>query len=112
MTKRKHLGSRKGPGGRQGEGVDQPNSLIEHTLKVSLCQSGAFEILVSFNVFRTSQRLLVRHRLHTLRAERVYGGAIVTQIELGSDQDDWDIRSMMIDFREPLCIVSISIFGL
>jgi hypothetical protein len=83
-----------------------PNSLVENALKVPLSQSGALKVLVCLDFLGASQRLFVRHGLHTLLAEGLERSGVFSKIELGSDQDDGDIGRMMVDLGVPLELVS------
>jgi hypothetical protein len=48
------------------------------------------------------QGLFVGNGLHLACAEGFYSRAVVSQIELGADEDDGDIRGVVFDLREPL----------
>lgn len=85
---------------------DLPDSLVENALKVPLSQSRALKVLVGLDFLGASQRLFVRHGLHALLAQRLEGSGVFSKIELGSDQDDGDIRRMMVDLGVPLEVVS------
>lgn len=65
-------------------------------------QGRAFKVLVGTDLLGASQRLLVGNGLHALLAERVESGGIVSQIELGADEDNRDARGVMIDLGVPL----------
>ena len=54
------------------------------------------------NLLGYSQGLFVGDGLHLARAKGFRGGAIISQVELGSNKDDGDIGGVMFDFREPL----------
>lgn len=79
-----------------------PNSLVKDALQVALGQSGTLKVFVRLDLLSTGEGLLVRHGLHALLAERVKSGGVLTKIELGADEDDGDIRSMVIDLGIPL----------
>lgn len=48
------------------------------------------------------QGLLVRDRLHLAGSQGLGGCAIVSQVELGADQDDGDIGGVVFDLGVPL----------
>lgn len=81
---------------------NSPDSFIEYTLQVALGQGGTLEVLASLDVLGTGQCLLVRDGLHSLRTERVEGGSVLAQIELGSDEDNGNVGSVVVDLGVPL----------
>ncbi len=48
------------------------------------------------------ERLIVRHWLHPLLPQRFHRSRILSQVELGANQDNGDIRGVMVDFGVPL----------
>ena len=48
------------------------------------------------------QGLVVRNGLHTLGPKALKGASVFSQIELGSDEDDGDVGSMVVDLGVPL----------
>lgn len=54
------------------------------------------------DLLRHRQGLLVGNRLHFPLAEGLGGCAVVSQIELGADQDDRDVGGMVFNLGEPL----------
>lgn len=48
------------------------------------------------------QGLVVRHWLHTLGAQALERSGVLSQVELGADEDDRDGRGVVVDLREPL----------
>lgn len=54
------------------------------------------------NLLGYRQGLFVGDGLHLACAQSFRGRAIVSQIELGSHEDDGDIGGVVFDFREPL----------
>lgn len=54
------------------------------------------------NLLGHSQGLFVRDGLHLASAEGFRSRAVVSQIELGTDEDDGDIGGVVFDLREPL----------
>ena len=79
-----------------------PDSFVEHTLQIALCKGRTFEVLVRTDLLGHGQRLLVRYGFHLSCAKAVCGRSIVSQVQLGTDEDDRDIGGMMFDFRIPL----------
>lgn len=82
--------------------IHSPNSFVKHALQVALRQSRTFQILMCANLLSDRQSLFVGDGLHLACAEGFRGRAIVSQIELGSHEDDGDIGGVVFDFREPL----------
>lgn len=54
------------------------------------------------------QSLVVRNGLHPLRTQALDGCLVLSQIELGPNQDDWNVGSMVVDLGIPLVKVSIA----
>jgi hypothetical protein len=54
------------------------------------------------NFLGYSQGLFVGDGLHLACAKGFRSGAVVSQIELGTDKDDGDIGGVVFDLREPL----------
>lgn len=54
------------------------------------------------NFLGHSQGLFVGDGLHLACAEGFRSRAVVSQIELGTDEDDGDIGGVVFDLREPL----------
>ena len=48
------------------------------------------------------QRLVVGNGFHPLLAEGLDGSGVFPQVELGADQDDGDVRRVMVDLGKPL----------
>lgn len=79
-----------------------PDRFVEHTLQVALRESRTLEVLVCTDLLGDGQRLLIRYGLHFACAQGVCGRSVISQIQLGSDKDDRDVGSMVLDFRVPL----------
>lgn len=79
-----------------------PDSFIEHTLQVALCEGRTFEVLVRTDLLGHGQGLLIRYGFHLSCAEAICGRSIVPQVQLGTDENDGDVGGMMFDFRIPL----------
>lgn len=54
------------------------------------------------NLLRAHEGLIVGDGLHSLLSQRVECRGILSQIELRSDQDNGDVRRMMVDLGVPL----------
>ena len=54
------------------------------------------------NLLGHGQGLFVGDGLHLACAEGFYSCAVVPQIELGTDEDDGDIRGVVFNLGEPL----------
>lgn len=79
-----------------------PDSLVKHALQVALSECGALEVLMCADLLGDGQGLLVRDGLHLAGAQGFGGGAVVSQVELGADQDDGDVGGMVLDLGVPL----------
>lgn len=79
-----------------------PNGLVKHALQVALSECGALEILMCADLLGDGQGLLVRDWLHFAGAQGFGRGAIISQVELGADEDDGDIGGVVFDFGVPL----------
>lgn len=79
-----------------------PDRFVEHALEVALGKGRTLEVLVRTDLLGDGQRLLVRDGLHFASAQGVSGRSVVSQVQLGSDKDDGDIGSMVLDFGIPL----------
>lgn len=62
---------------------------------------------MSSDLLRAHQGLIVGNRLHSLLPERLESRGVFTQIELGSDEDNGNVRRMMIDLGVPLMICQL-----
>lgn len=56
------------------------------------------------------ERLFVGYGLHLSCAEGVCGRFIVSQVKLGTNQDDRDVGGMVFNFRKPLHHVSFIVY--
>jgi hypothetical protein len=57
---------------------------------------------VRADVLGDHQGLVVRHGLHALGAQALEGSRVLSQVELGADEDDGDGGGVVVDLREPL----------
>jgi hypothetical protein len=60
---------------------------------------------VCFDVLGGDQSLVVGNRLHSLLLQTLHGLGVVSQVKLGSDQNDGNAWGMVIDLGEPLAII-------
>jgi hypothetical protein len=67
-----------------------------------LSKRRALEVLVGLNLLGANESLLIGNRLHSLLAQRLEGGCIFPQIKLGTDENDGNVRRMMINLGVPL----------
>jgi hypothetical protein len=82
--------------------ANSPDSLIEDTFQVSLRQCRAFKVLVGSNLLCARQCLIVRHGFHPLLTKGVEGGGILSQVELGADENDRNIGGVVVNLGVPL----------
>ena len=85
-----------------GRGGSVPDSLVEDALQISLRQGRTLEVLVRPDLLGAQQGLVVRDGLHPLLSERLERGGVLSQIELGPDEDDGDVGCMVVDLGVPL----------
>ena len=86
----------------QGAHGDVPNSFVKDTLQVALCEGGALEVLLRLDLLCDHDGLLVLDGRHLLLPQRLLGGLIVPQIELGADEDNGNAGRVVIYLRVPL----------
>jgi hypothetical protein len=79
-----------------------PNGFIKDAFEVALREGRTFEILVRSDLLGDGQGLLVRDRLHLSLSEGFCRRGIVPQIELGTNKNDGNIGSMVLDLWVPL----------
>lgn|SRR5690242_2471233 len=79
-----------------------PNRLVEDALQVALCEGRALEVLLRLDLLGDHDCLLVLDGGHLLLAQRLLGSLVVSQIELGADEDDGDARCVVVDLGVPL----------
>ena len=81
---------------------DLPNCLVKYALEISLCQRGALQVFLSFDLLCDHDGLLVLYGRHLLLPEALLGRLVVPQIELGSDQDDGHTGRVVVNLWVPL----------
>lgn len=79
-----------------------PTHLIKHALQPLLRERRALQIPRSTNVPRHLYTRRVRDGLHTTVPELSDRFGVLAQVELGADEDDWDVGRMVRDFWPPL----------
>jgi hypothetical protein len=94
--------------GHWGKTQVVPDSLVKHALQVALSERGALEILMCADLLGDGQGLLVRDGLHLAGAQGFGRGAVISQVELGADQDDGDVGGVVFDLGVPLILRSDS----
>merc|ERR1712233_217335 len=78
------------------------DGFIEHSLQSLLGQSRALQILGSVDFLGELETLLVGDGSQLLFGQTLNGGLVLSQIQLGSDNEDRNVRAMVVDFRVPL----------
>jgi hypothetical protein len=81
---------------------DLPDSFVEDAFEVSLGQGRAFKVFMRFDFLSHGERLLIRNRLHLLRAESFRRRFVLSQIQFGANENDRNAWGVMLDFRIPL----------
>ena len=75
---------------------------IEHALQIPLGQGGALEVLDRLDLLGNLHCLLVLYGLHLTLAQLLFDFWVVAQVELGSDEDDWDAGRVVLYLGVPL----------
>jgi hypothetical protein len=75
---------------------------IEHALQIPLRQGRALEVLDRLDLLGNLHCLFVLYGLHFTLAQLLFDFWVVAQVELGSDEDDWDAGCVMLYLRVPL----------
>lgn len=78
------------------------DSFVEHALQIPLGQSRALEVLDGFDVLGDLDCLFVLYGLHLTLAQLLFDFWVVAQVELGSDEDDWDAGRVVLYLGVPL----------
>jgi len=81
---------------------DSADGFIEHSLQSLLGQSRALQVLGRVDLLGQLEALLVGDRSQLLLREALNGGLVLSQIQLGSNNEDGHIGAMVVDFRVPL----------
>jgi len=82
------------------------NSLVKDVLQSLLGQGGALEVTNSRDLLGHLESLRVCDGRHAPLTKLVNGLLIVTQVQLGTNEDGRDIRGMMADLWIPLLIAA------
>lgn len=91
-----------GPGRLLGGHENSSNSFVKDVLKSFLGESRAFEISDRIDLFRALDALRVSYGSHPFLAQSLNSLGIVAEIELGTNEDDGDVRRVMRNLRVPL----------
>ena len=75
---------------------------IEHALQIPLRQGRALEVLDRLDLLGNLHCLFVLYGLHFTLAQLLFDFWVIAQVELGSDEDDWDAGCVMLYLRVPL----------
>lgn len=86
--------------------IDSLDSLIKHTLQVSLRQCTALEVLHRLDILRNLYCLLILDRRHLPLSQLFSHLWVVSQVELGAYEDNRDIWRMVLSLWIPLQPVS------
>ena len=81
---------------------DGANSLIEHSLQALLGQGRALQVLGGIDFLGQLETLLMCDRGQLLLGQTLNGGLVLSQIQLGSDNEDRHVGAVVVDFRVPL----------
>ncbi len=81
---------------------DAPDGLVKDALQVALCEGRALEVLLRLDLLGDHDGLLVLNGRHLLLAQRLLGALVISQIELGADEDDGHARRVVVDLGVPL----------
>lgn len=79
-----------------------PDGAVKDSLEIHLCQGRALDILVGLDIFRARQTSRVCNGRHPLLGQLLDRLPVITLVELGADEDDWDIGRVMRNLWEPL----------
>jgi len=55
------------------------------------------------DLLRNDQGLVIRDWFHALLSQALQGSRVLSQVELRTNEDNWDGRSMVVNLGEPLC---------
>ena len=75
---------------------------IEHALQIPLGQGRALEVLDRLDLLGNLHCLFVLYGLHLTLAQLLFDFWVIAQVELSSDEDDWDAGCVMLYLRVPL----------
>src|SRR5690242_7266909 len=81
---------------------DSSDGFIENVLQSLLGQSRAFEVLHGIDFLSFGHSLLVGNWCQSLLSQSFDSFAIVSKIQLCSNEDDWSVWAMVAYFRVPL----------
>lgn len=78
------------------------DSRVENSLKTFLGKSGTFHVGLGVDFAGTAFGLVLGDHGEALSLELLEHVPIVTEIGLGTNEDNWDVGSMVLDFWPPL----------
>ena len=79
-----------------------PDCLVKYALEVSLGKCWALQVLMRSDLFCDNQSLIIRYGFHSLLSQAFDSSGIVSKIKLGTNKDNWNRWSMVIDLWKPL----------
>jgi len=83
---------------------DATDSVVKNLLQSPLCQGGAFDVLEGADLVGKGLSALRRYRLLVLLTQFSDGLWVGTQIELGSNQNEWYAGGVVGDLGPPLAL--------
>lgn len=88
---------------RSRSGIENSSDgFVEYALQIALCESRALEVLVCSNLLGHGECLFIRDGFHLSCTKGLRGRLVVSQIQLGADEDDGNVGCMVLDLRIPL----------
>lgn len=82
--------------------ADAPDGFVKDTLEVPLGEGRALHVFGGLDLFGNCNGLFVLYRGHLLLPESLFGSFIISQIQLGSNEDDGYARRMVLNLGVPL----------
>jgi hypothetical protein len=82
--------------------ADVPDSFVKDTFEVPLGQCRALEVLLRLDFPADLKRLLVLDGLSAHLSHALLGSFVISQIQLGTDEDDRNARSVVFNLGCPL----------
>lgn len=79
-----------------------PNCFVENALQIPLRQGRAFQIFLRLDLLGYYHGLPKLDRGHFLLPEALFGGLVLSEIQLSADQYDGDAGRVVVDFWVPL----------
>jgi hypothetical protein len=82
--------------------LDSPDGLVKNILKAFLGQGRTFQIPDGVDLLRALNTLWVGYGCHSLLTQSLNSFGVIAQVELGSDENDRNVRCVVGDFWVPL----------